>query len=247
MKNLFGILTAFFLLPLLSSCQTWNIGGTKINLGSNSGQQQSNSLTTDQVIQGLKEALKQGTGKGSDQLSKHDGYFGNLAVKVLMPPEAKDVEDKLRQFGFGSLVDNAIESMNRAAEAAAPQAKGIFVNAITSMTFSDAWAILKGGNDAATNYLKQTCTASLTNVFKPVIQGKLDEVGATKYWTDVFTRYNKLPLVKPVNTDLPSYVTQKALDGLFYTIAQEELKIRQDPMGQASAILQQVFGSLIHH
>ena len=238
------------ILPLMSSCQSIKIGGTTIKIPTTTNTNNTNNnnqLTTDEVVSGLKEALKQGTNKGSDQLSAVNGYFGNLAIKILMPPEAKTVEDKLREYGFGSLVDNAISSMNKAAEAAAPQAKSIFVNAITSMSFADAWGILKGGDNAATTYLKQTCTTQLTNAFKPVIKTKLDEVGATKYWSDVFTQYNKIPFVTPVNSDLPTYVTQKALDGLFYTIAQEELKIRKDPMGQTLDILKKVFGSLLQH
>lgn len=248
MKQLFSFVVGAAILPLMSSCQTINIKGVKINVPTGTTTTTDNSQpTTEEVVSGLKEALKQGTNNGTEQLSKVDGYFGNIAIKILMPADAKVVEDKMRQLGFGSMVDNAISSMNKAAEAAAPQAKAIFVNAVTSMTFSDAWGILKGGDNAATNYLKQTCTAQLTTAFKPIIQTKLNEVGATKYWSDLFTQYNKIPFVTPVNSDLPSFVTQKALEGLFYTIAQEELKIRKDPMGQALDILKKVFGSLINH
>jgi hypothetical protein len=214
---------------------------------SSSGQSGIGGLSNDQIVSGLKEALSVGAQKSSDQLSVTDGFFKNLAVKILMPPEAKDVESKLRQIGLGSQVDNAILSMNRAAELASKDAAPIFIDAVKHMSFTDATKILTGPNDAATQYLKQTTSAQLTTKFKPVIQSALDKTDATKYWNDVFSTYNKIPFVKKVNPDLQAYVTQKALDGLFYTLAQEEAKIRKDPMGTANNIIQTVFGSLLKH
>jgi hypothetical protein len=133
--------------------------------------------------------------------------------------------------------------MNRAAEEAGKEAKPIFVNAIKSMTISDAMGILKGPNDAATSYLKNTTSAELTTKFKPVIDRALAKTEATKYWKDVFDKYNALPFVTPVNPDLSGYVTQKALDGLFYEISQEELKIRTDPVARVTDLLKKVFGN----
>lgn len=202
-------------------------------------------LSNDQIVSGLKEALSLGAQKSSDKLSITDGFFKNLAVKILMPPEAKEVESKLRQLGMGSYVDNAILSMNRAAEQASRDAAPIFIGAVKQMTFSDATKILTGPNDAATQYLKKTTSAQLTAKFKPVIQTALAKTDATKYWNDVFSNYNKLPFVSKVNPDLTSYVTQKALDGLFYTLAQEEAKIRKDPIGTANSIIQTVFGAIL--
>ena len=164
-----------------------------------------------------------------------------------MPPEAKDVESKLRSIGMGNLVDNAILSMTRAAEKASKDAAPIFISAIKQMTFTDAAKILTGPNDAATQYLKNTTSAQLTTKFKPVIQSALAATDATKYWNDVFSNYNKIPFVTKINTDLTSYVTQKALDGLFYTLAQEEAKIRKDPLGTANDIIKTVFGALVNH
>ncbi|MFZ1798502.1 MAG: DUF4197 domain-containing protein, partial [Chitinophagaceae bacterium] len=179
---------------------------------------------------------------GTGALSQVNGFFGNAIVKVLMPPEAQKVESTLRSVGFGSLVDNAILSMNRAAEDAAKSATPIFVNAIQQMTIADAYGILKGGDFAATNYFKDKTTAALTQAFSPVINSSLQKVDATKYWKDIFTTYNKFS-TKPVNTDLSAYVTQKAIDGIFYEIGLEEQKIRQDPAARVTDLLKKVFSN----
>jgi hypothetical protein len=204
-------------------------------------------LSNDQVVSGLKEALSLGAQKSADKLSLADGFFKDMAVKILMPQEVKDVESKMRQLGMGSMVDNAILSMNRAAEMAAKDAAPIFIGAIKGMSFTDATSILTGPNDAATQYLKKTTSPQLTTKFTPVIKTALEKTDATKYWNDVFTNYNKIPFVKKVNPDLTGYVTQKALDGLFYTVALEEAKIRKDPAGTASSIINTVFGSVLKH
>lgn len=196
----------------------------------------------DHIVDGLKEALSVSAVNSTNLLSITDGFFKNMAIKILMPPDAKIVEDKLRALGFGSQVDQMILSMNRAAEAAAKDATPIFIDAIKGMSFKDAMSIVTGANDAATQYLKKTTSTQLTTKFRPVIQNALDKVDATKYWSDIFTTYNKIPFAKPVNTDLTGYVTQKALDGLFYTMAQQEAKIRKDPAATANSLIQEVFG-----
>jgi hypothetical protein len=146
--------------------------------------------------------------------------------------------------GMGSLVDEAILSMNRAAEDAAKKLVPIFVNAITSMSIRDGLSVLQGGNNAATQYLRGRTTQDLTNAFRPVIQTSLEKVGATQIWQTVFTTYNRLPLISgKVNPDLTAYVTERALDGLFKMIADEELKIRTNPAARISDILQRVFGA----
>lgn len=198
------------------------------------------SLTTEDVITGLKEALNNGVNTGTAKLSAMDGFFANAAIKILMPPEAEKVEKTLRNVGLGKEVDDAILSMNRAAEDAAKSAAPIFLNAIKQMSISDAWGILRGGDTAATAYLRKTTTASLTNAFKPVIDNSLQKVDATKYWNTVFTAYNKFSLNK-VNPDLSSYVTDKALNGIFYEIAQQEIQIRKDPVARTTDILKKVF------
>ena len=201
------------------------------------------SLSNSEVVSGLKQALEVGTKNASGKLSSMNGYFGNQLIKIIMPPEVRKVESTLRGMGMGDLVDKAILSMNRAAEDAATKAVPIFVNAITSMSIQDGMSILKGGNGAATNFLKGRTTAQLTTAFRPVINASLAKVGATKYWTEVFTVYNKVPLVSKVNTDLPAYVTERALNGLFVTIAEEENKIRNNPSARVTDLLKKVFGS----
>jgi hypothetical protein len=239
MKKL--VLFAVILLGVqyFGSCQVIKLKG----LGnSGSGNTNSNNVSNADMVSALKEALTQGINKGADKVSATDGFFKNMAIKILMPEEAKNVETKLRQLGMGSLVDNAILSMNRAAEQAAKDSKPIFVSAIKNMTITDAVSILKGPDNAATNYLRTNTSSQLTEKFTPVIKKALDNTQATKYWTDVFTNYNKIPGVQKVNTDLTKYVTQKALDGLFKMIADEEFAIRKDPIARTSDILKKVFG-----
>jgi len=202
----------------------------------------SGGLTTDEIAAGLKEALSVGAEQSGKKLSSLDGYFGNAAIKVLMPEEAKKVEQKLRSLGMGKQVDQAILSMNRAAEDAAKSAAPIFINAIKQMTIQDAMGILKGGDLAATNYLKNKTTVSLTESFRPVIEQSLKKVDATKYWNTVFTTYNQFSKEK-VNTDLSAYVTEKALSGIFFQVGEEEKKIRKDPMARTSDILKKVFAN----
>ena len=195
-----------------------------------------------EIGQGIKQALEIGTSKGADQLSAKDGFLGNLAVKLLFPPEAQKVEKTLRSIGLGSLADNVILSLNRAAEDAAKEAKPIFVSAIKQMTITDATNILLGNKDAATEYFKRVTTAQLTAKFSPVVTNSLSKVGAKKYWGDAAGKYNKLPLVKPINTDLSGYVTQKAIAGMFIQVAQEELTIRNNLNARSTTLLQKVFG-----
>jgi hypothetical protein len=197
-------------------------------------------LSNDDIVKGLKEALRVGTDSSSKRLSKADGFFADAAIKILMPPEAKKAENTLRSLGMGKLVDKAILSMNRAAEDAASGVGSIFWNAIKQMSITDGLKILQGGDFAATDYLKKTTTTDLTNKFRPVIQASLTKVDATKYWKDVFTAYNRFSRT-PVNTDLAAYVTERALSGLFLKIGLEEQKIRKDPAARVTDILKKVF------
>jgi hypothetical protein len=198
--------------------------------------------TVSEIGLGLKQALEIGTSQGSEKLSAKDGFLGNLAIKILFPPEAQKVEKTLRSIGLNSLADNVILSINRAAEDAAKEAKPIFIAAIKQMTIADATNILLGNKDAATTYFKRVTTAQLLTKFEPVITTSLSKVGATKYWGDAATAYNKIPLVKPVNTNLSNYVAQKAIDGMFYQVALEELKIRDNISARSTTLLQKVFG-----
>ena len=191
---------------------------------------------------GLKQALEIGISAGANNLAATDGYFGNSLVKVLFPPEAQKVEETMRKLGLGSMVDKAIESFNRGAEKAAKEAAPIFVSAIKQITINDAMGILLGDNGAATSYLKSSTLQQLNARFTPVIDRSLNEVNATKYWEDVIVRYNKIPFVQKVNPDLTSFVTEKALDGLFMMVAKEELKIRDNVSSRTTDLLQKVFG-----
>lgn len=216
------------------------------NQNTNNNKSVSNSLlgsglSNTDIASGLKEALKVGAQNATTQLSATNGFFANQAIKILLPPEAQQVEATLRSVGMGSLVDKAILSMNRAAEDASKKAAPIFLNAITSITIDDGLNILRGGNNSATNYLKGRTTASLTTAFNPVIKSSLDKVGAPAIWKSVFSAYNRIS-AKKVNPDLTAYVTERALSGLFTTIGTEEAKIRANPMGQVSSIIQKVFG-----
>lgn len=198
-------------------------------------------FSKEEAAEALKEAFIQGTGKGVDLLSQLDGYYGNPEIKIPFPEDARNVEQKLRQIGLSKQVDEAIESLNRAAEDAASGAKDIFVAAIKGLTISDAVNIVKGEKDAGTRFLERQTTDELTSKFSPVIETSLDKVDATKYWSAIMTKYNKIPLVKKVETDLTAYVTQKAIDGLFVMIAKEELNIRQNPAARTTELLKKVF------
>jgi hypothetical protein len=199
------------------------------------------NLTNDQVVGGLKDALKQGVTKGVSTLSARDGFFKNPSVKILFPAEAQKVEKTLRDLGLGSLVDNAIEKINRAAEDAAVGAKDIFVNAITSMTVNDAMNILMGERNACTNYLKRTTSDPLYQSFNPVIKSSLNKVGALTAWNEVVTRYNQIPLVQKVNPNLDDHITRKGLEGLFSMIEKEEGEIRANPVQRATELMKKVF------
>ena len=200
-------------------------------------------LTTAEVAEGLKEALIKGITTGSDLASQLDGYFKNPEIKIPFPPEVKKVEDKLRQIGLGNEVDKFVMTLNRGAEDAAKEAKPIFITAIKSMTIQDAWGILKGEQDAATQYLKRTTTPQLKEKFKPVIQNSLNKVSATKYYGDIVNTYNKIPFTDDVNPNLDDYATDKAIEGLFTLIAKEEKNIRQDPVARTTELLKKVFGA----
>ena len=214
-----------------------SVGGILSSLtGSKSG------LSNDDIGSGLKEALQVGATNAAKQLGNVDGYFGNAAIKILMPPEAQKIEKKLREFGMGKQVDEAILSMNRAAENAAKSAAPIFIDAIKGMSITDAVNILQGGDTAATCYLKGKTTPQLTAAFKPVIKQSLDTVDATSKWTTIVNLYNDIPFVKKMNPDLTAYVTDKALSGMFITVAVEEKKIRKDPLAQTTDLLKKVFG-----
>ena len=235
MKSLKITALAFSIL-FFSSCDTLNQAGqilTQAGLGDPSASE---------ISLGLKQALEFGTTASSERLSATDGFFANAAVKILFPEEAQKVERTLRSVGLNKLADNVILSLNRAAEAAAVEAKPIFISAVREMTFADATNILLSGQqDAATLYFKRVTNDQLSLKFQPIIQNSLEKVGATRYWNDAITAYNRIPLVGRVNPDLSAYVTEKAINGIFLEIAQEELKIRTRISARSTPLLQKVF------
>jgi hypothetical protein len=233
------VLSLLFIFGACSTAQlNQALGDVNKTLGGSSA-----PLTTAEVAQGLKEALIKGISTGADLVSQVDGYFKNPEIRIPFPPEVKKVEDRLRQIGLGNEVDKFVMTLNRGAEDAAKEAKPIFIQAIKSMTIEDAWSILKGESDAATQYLKRTTSGLLKEKFKPVIQNSLNQVNATRYYSDLVTRYNQIPFVQKVNPDLDDYATDKAIEGLFVMIAKEEKNIRQNPVARTTELLKRVFGS----
>jgi hypothetical protein len=229
-----------------TQAQTWKDALKNVvkDATGNKGNGSLGSLSNTDIVAGLRQALEIGAQNASSRLNVTNGFFGNALIKVLMPPEAKKVENTLRSMGMGSVVDKAILSMNRAAEDAAGKAAPIFINAIKGMTIQDGLGILRGGNGAATAYLRNATTMPLTNAFRPVIENSLAKVNATAYWNSVTRIYNQLPTTRTqINPDLAAYVTERALNGLFVNIADEENKIRTDPAARITDILKKVFGA----
>jgi hypothetical protein len=191
---------------------------------------------------GIKEALAIGTESAVKSLSQANGYFGNEAVKILMPSSIRKVAEVARMAGYQKQVDEFILSMNRAAEAAAPLAARYFGDAIRDMTFEDVRGILTGGDTSATEFFRRKTHDKLYVAFKPIVSQKVGEVGATRAYKDMMGRYDSVPMVSKQSLDLDDYVTNKALDGLFYMVGQEEKKIRTNPAARTTDLLKKVFG-----
>jgi hypothetical protein len=202
------------------------------------------SLSNDEVVKGLKEALDVGTKKAVEKVSAVNGFYKNPEIKIPFPPKAKKMETTLRQMGMGSQVDKFTETLNRAAEDAAKSVTPVFVAAITGMSITDGMSILKGSDNAATEYLRNKTTAELSAKIKPIVAASLQKVQITKYWNPLAKKYNSLPTVQKVNPDLEQYVTERALEGLFRMLAKEELSIRKDPLARVTDLLKKVFGIL---
>ena len=196
----------------------------------------------DQTVAGLKEALSIGTGHAVAATSKTNGYFGNQAIKILMPEKIQKVADVLGRVGYQKEVDDFVLSMNRAAEKAAPQAKAIFIDAIHQMTIEDARKILAGSDTAATEFFKAKTSGKLYDAFQPIVSSSMNEVGTTRSYKEMMGKYTALPFASAESLDLDRYVTNKSLDGLFYLVGQEETKIRKDPAARVTDLLKAVFG-----
>ena len=191
---------------------------------------------------GIKEALAVGTENAVKNLSRANGYFGNQAVKILLPPSMQKVGNMARAVGFQKQVDEFVLSMNQAAEAAAPVAAQYFSDAIREMTLDDARAILTGGNTAATDFFRSKTRDKLYAAFKPTVSQKVGEVGTTRAYQELVGQVQTLPMMGKQSLDLDDYVTNKALDGLFYMVGEEEKKIRTNPAARTTELLKSVFG-----
>lgn len=205
------------------------------------------SLTNEEVIQGLKEALTVGTNNSSGDASKEDGFWKNDRLRLPFPPDAIKVKEKAEDLGLTSQVEKFELTLNRAAEEACKTAGPIFIDAITGMSIADGWNILNGDTNAATTYLKNNTSSALYTAFKPKVETAVETVELTKYWEPIMTKYNQVMTLTngdKVNPDLNDYITNKAIDGLFLLIADEEAKIRKDPLARVTDILDKVFSTL---
>ena len=242
---------AVVLIACMSACAQFNLGNLDksvknaekdLNKAVKNNGKKGSGLSNDDIVKGLKEALTIGSNNSAASASKTDGYFKHPVIKIPFPKDAEKVETTVRSVGMGAQVDKFVLTMNRAAEDAGKSAAPIFVDAVKNMTITDGLNILKGSNDAATIYLKNNTSTALKAKFKPIIKASIDKVEVTKYWTPLINAYNNVPFVDKINPDLNDYICNKALDGLFYLVAQEELKIRKDPAAQVTDILKKVFG-----
>ena len=202
------------------------------------------SLTNQDAVSGLKAALEKGSGAAVDVLGRTDGFFGNSAVKIPLPDSLKKYEKLMHSVGLGKYADELVLTMNRAAEAAVPEAKKLFVDAIKKMTVQDAKGILTGGQTSGTEYFKRTTSEPLRAKFLPIVKQATAKVKLAEKYNQYAQQGARFGLVKKDQTNLDDYVTQKALDGLFFMVGEEEKKIRQDPVQAGSDIIKKVFGAL---
>jgi nicotinamidase-related amidase len=230
----------------ISSCEVLEGAAENISIDNVPGEQTSNNLTNQDVIAGLKEALTIGIKNAVDVTSLTDGFLANNEIKLPFPESANKMKEKALEWGLDGQVDKIVTTLNRAAEDAAKAAAPIFIEAIKNMTVQDGFAILRGGEGAATNFLRKNTTNELIVVFAPKVQNSIEEVKLTQYWEPVSTRYNQAMTFtggEKVDTDLNKYVTERAIDGLFTMVEKEENKIRKDPAARVTDLLSRVFGS----
>jgi hypothetical protein len=235
---------------LLSSCDVLEGMTDIITDGTDTGTG-TPALTNGEVISGLKEALNIGIKNSVSLTSITDGFLKNADIKLPFPADAIKVRDKALEWGLDAQVDKFVETLNRAAEESTKEALPIFKDAILGMSISDGFAILKGGDGAATKFLSDNTTPQLMAAFAPKVKAAIAKVELTKYWNPIVTKYNNfanLPMTaaEPVNPDLENYITEKAISGLFHMVAIEENKIRKDPIARVTDILQKVFGSIVN-
>jgi nicotinamidase-related amidase len=246
------LITPFILASLtltLPACDVLNdaAGSVLDSPVSGNGDESANKLTNQEVISGLKEALTVGIRNAVDVTSVTDGFLGNQAIKLPFPESAERMKEKALEWGLDNQVDKIVTTLNRAAEDAAKEATPIFVNAIKNMSVQDGFAILNGGEGAATSFLKKNTRDQLVEAFSPKVEESIKEVKLTEYWDPVMKKYNQATTFtggEKVETDLNKYVTDKAITGLFHMVEKEENKIRKDPAARVTDLLTKVFGSI---
>ncbi|WP_339848512.1 DUF4197 domain-containing protein [uncultured Dokdonia sp.] len=229
------IIAVFVLFSLISCAE---LQGVIDSLPTETG---TSGISNQMIGNGLKQALDFGIDKQVTKLTSTDGFYKNELVKILLPEELQKVDKTLRAIGLGSLADEGIKALNRAAEDAVSEATPIFVNAVKEITFTDVRNILLGSDNAATSYLEGKTQTALYGKFNPVIKNSFAKVGADQIWTNLITKYNELPLTNDVNPDLTDYVTQQALEGVYKMIAVEEKEIRTKTQSRTTDLLQRVF------
>jgi RNA binding exosome subunit len=234
--------TFYLILAVFLSSTTLTHAGSLDNAMKGIGTSSQGGTDDNTIASGLKEALSIGTEKAVNDVSRVNGYFGNQMIKILMPEKIQKVAEVLRKVGYQKEVDDFVLSMNRAAEKAAPKAMSFFVDAIKEMTFEDARGILNGGDTSATEFFKKKTRDKIYNAFKPIISSTMDEVGVTRSYKEMMGKYESIPFMGKESVDLDHYVTNKAMDGLFYMVGQEEKRIRTDPAARVTDLLKSVFG-----
>ena len=202
------------------------------------------SISNQDAVNGLREALVKGSQYAVDVLGKEDGFLGNAKVKIPLPESVQTIESVMRQFGMGKYADELVLTLNRAAEAAVPEAKALLVDSVKKMSVQDAKGILTGGQDSATQYFKRTTSEQLRARFLPIVKKATAKVGLAQKYDEYAGKGARFGLVSKEDANLDNYVTQKALDGLFVMVAEQEAKIRQNPAEAATSILKMVFGAL---
>jgi len=234
----FSIVLALPIILILISCKS-----SELRQIADSLQQERQPLDNKTVIEGLKQALEIGTSNGIAKTSKTGGFSDNPLIQIAIPQQLNKVESSLRKIGLNQYVDRFELQMNRAAESASKEAKQIFISSISQMSFEDAWQILRGPDDAATQYFKQSTDVQLRSKFRPIIQQSMNKVGFYKDYKALLKTYDSIPFTKKPDLNIETYILQESLNGLFLLIAQEEKKIRRDPVSRITDLLQRVFGS----
>jgi len=237
-KNYFSLLMVIPLVIFLIGCKTSDLREISDSL-----QRNQQPLDNKTVVAGLKQALEISTKNSVNKTSKQGGFSDNPLIKIVIPQELHKVESSLRKIGLGRHVDRFEIQMNRAAESASKEAKEIFIVSITQMTFADAWKILRGADDEATQYFKRTTSTHLSNKFRPIIKRSMEKIGFYKDYRNLLKTYQSIPFTRKPDLDIETYILQKSLDGLFILLAQEEKKIRRDPVARVTELLRRVFGT----